>query len=231
MGVSKDYDGLGPLPQVPEELGGIIHDDAVQGAKGVIPGTMMLDDSFTEKNMAAALEQRHRLVHIASHFVLQPGNESDSYLLLGGKEEGGKGYHLTLAELRTDPRLIFSDTDLLTLSACQTATSGSAADGQEVDGLGMLAQQRGAKAVLATLWSVNDESTGLLMTDFYSRWTDKPKMNKAEALRQAQVAMLHGKRSASRHPSELHAQSRSNSQAAYSHPYFWAPFILIGNWK
>jgi CHAT domain-containing protein/Tfp pilus assembly protein PilF len=231
MGISKDYDGLGPLPQVPNELRGIIRDDAVEGAKGVIPGTMMLDDSFTEKNMAAALEQHRRLVHIASHFVLQPGNESDSYLLLGGKDEGGKGYHLTLQELRTDARLTFGGTDLLTLSACQTARGGSAADGHEVDALGMLAQRRGAKAVMATLWSVNDESTGWLMTDFYRRWVDNPLMSKGEALRQAQVAMLHSKQTASRHQSRTATRDRSDSQAAFTHPYFWAPFILIGNWK
>jgi CHAT domain-containing protein/Tfp pilus assembly protein PilF len=233
MGVSKDYDGLGALPQVPAELRGIIHDEAVEGSNGVIPGTMMLDDTFTEKNMATALEQRHRLVHIASHFVLKPGNETDSYLLIGGKDEGGKGYHLTLAELRTDPRLTFSDTDLLTLSACQTATSGSAADGHEVDGLGIMAQQRGAKAVMATLWSVEDESTGLLMADFYALWIDHPEMNKGEALRQAQMAMLHGKQptGTSRRTDETHAQGRPNSQAAFAHPYFWAPFVLIGNWK
>jgi CHAT domain-containing protein len=233
MGVSKDYDGLGALPQVPSELRGIIHDETVEGSNGVIPGTMILDDAFTEKNMANALEKGHRLVHIASHFVLQPGNETDSYLLIGGKDEGGKGYHLTLAELRTDPRLTFSDTDLLTLSACQTATSGSAADGHEVDGLGILAQQRGAKAVMATLWSVDDESTGLLMADFYARWVNNPEMNKGEALRQAQMGMLNGKQGTgnSRRADELHAQGRPNSQAGFAHPYFWAPFILIGNWK
>jgi CHAT domain-containing protein/tetratricopeptide (TPR) repeat protein len=233
MGVSKDYDGLGPLPQVPDELRGIIHDDAVEGARGVIPGKVMLDDSFTEKNMEKALEQRQSLVHIASHFVLQPGNEADSYLLLGGKDEGGKGYHLTLAELRNNPRLTFSDTDLLTLSACQTATSSSAADGREVDSLGMMAQHRGAKAVMATLWSVEDKSTALLMADFYSRWIEHPDVNKAEALRQAQVAVLRGKQQiASSGPSDPPAtQAHNTSQGQFSHPYFWAPFILIGNWQ
>ncbi len=56
--------------------------------------------------------------------------------------------------------------DLLTLSACDTAT-GSSADGREVDGLGMIAQKQGAKAVIATLWAVADESTGRLMAEFY----------------------------------------------------------------
>jgi CHAT domain-containing protein/tetratricopeptide (TPR) repeat protein len=235
MGVSKDYDGLGSLPQVPEELRDIIQDEAVDGAKGIIPGAVMLDDSFTEKNMEKALEQRHRLVHIASHFVLQPGNESDSYLLLGGKDEGGKGYHLTLSELRTDPRLSFSDTDLLTLSACQTATSSLGADGQEIDGLGMMAQQRGAKAVIATLWSVEDESTALLMTDFYSRWVEYPGESKAEALRLAQLAMLRGNQQTDgRTDGSKHLLAKNDtpsSQGHFSHPYFWAPYILIGNWK
>jgi CHAT domain-containing protein/tetratricopeptide (TPR) repeat protein len=226
MGVSKDYDGLGPLPQVPEELKGVIHDETVTGASGVIPGTMMLDDSFTEKNMENALQRQHPLVHIASHFMLQPGSDTDSFLLLGGKEEGGKGYHLSLKELRTEPRLDFKGTELLTLSACQTAISESAASGMEIDGLGLLAQQRGAKAVLATLWSVDDESTGMLMTDFYSRWINSPGMNKGEALRQAQLAMLFGKV-----PSSSKSGGQPDTQGTFAHPYYWAPFVLIGNWR
>jgi len=84
-----------------------------------------------------------------------------------------------------------------------------------VDGLGILAQQKGARAVIASLWSVYDSSTGLLMQKFYEQWTTNAGMPKAEALHQAQLALLRGE-----------AGNR-----AYTHPYYWAPFILIGNWR
>ncbi len=86
----------------------------------------------------------------------------------------------------------FHGTQLLTLSACSTAKDYKSRDGVEMDSLGMIAQQKDAEAVLATLWDVSDESTSKLMSDFYSRWMEHPAEGKAEALRQAQMALLHG---------------------------------------
>jgi CHAT domain-containing protein len=101
--------------------------------------------------------------------------------------------------------------DLLTLSACDTGLGGGRdAQGREIEGLGVIAQQQGAKAVLATLWPVADQSTATLMADMYKQRQDKS-LTKIEALRQAQISLL--------------------SQPKYSHPFYWAPFILMGNWK
>ena len=61
-----------------------------------------------------------------------------------------------------------------------------------MDSLGMIAQQKDAEAVLATLWDVNDASTSRIMSDFYARWVKNPADGKAEALRQAQLALLRG---------------------------------------
>lgn len=228
MGVSKSYGDFSALPAVPEELHRIIRekDSASAGAaggEGVLPGQMMLDEAFTEANLKKALEQNYPLVHIASHFDFEAGNETDSFLLLGG--EGAQGERLTLAEMRNDPAFNFADTQLLTLSACNTAVSGATGDGREVDGLGILAQQKGARAVMASLWGVFDPSTGVLMQKFYSQWTTHPDMTKGEALRQAQLALLRGSSTAAG------ANSGEAASGAYSHPYYWAPFILIGNWR
>ena len=80
----------------------------------------------------------------------------------------GNGQHLTVAEIKRSQNL-FSGVDLLTLSACNTATSDAASDGKEVESFGVLAQRQGAKAVVASLWPVADQSTKQLMREFYRR--------------------------------------------------------------
>jgi len=237
MGVSKDYDGLGKLDAVPDELASVVRSDATPGSHGPVAGTILLDDSFTETGMETALQQHPPLVHIASHYVFQVGNDTNSYLLLGGKDIGGQGFHLTLADLRDNQRMDFKGIELLTLSGCQTAVSSNDSDGREIDGLGITAQRKGAKAVVATLWPVDDASTGLLMATFYERWVKTPEMTKGEALQQAQLALLHGLPDTAGTP-PLSAAGESSASASkqrpaspYANPYYWAPFILIGNWK
>jgi CHAT domain-containing protein len=151
--------------------------------------------------------------------------------LLGGENTGGAGYRLRLDELRKDVDLDFHNVELLTLSACETAVGGGASEGREVDGLGLLAQKKGAKAVVATLWAVDDASTGRIMADFYRRWTQSQGVRKVEALREAQLAMLHdtgGQRLNNVRGVRVGTPARA---AKYSHPFFWAPFILMGNWQ
>lgn len=81
--------------------------------------------------------------------------------------------------------------------ACETAVGGGAdANGREVEGFGALAQQRGARAVMATLWPVADISTGVIMQRFYRLRADGAGMSKAEALRQAQLGLLRGEHAA-----------------------------------
>lgn len=217
LGVSKAQTGFKPLPAVPGELRGIIREEAAAAdearAEGVLPGSVMLDEAFTEDAMKRALRQKYSLVHIASHFQILPGNETSSFLLLGD------GTHLTLAQIKSAVNL-FGGVEMLTLSACDTATGGTTESGKEVEGFAVLAQRQGAKAVIATLWAVADESTRLLMQKFYRLREAGEGTLKAEALRQAQLALLRGD-----------GKQPGARTAPYAHPYFWAPFILIGNWK
>ena len=211
LGVSK---GAIPLPYVSEELQGIIHDSAdPASSEGVVAGKILLDDSFTKTAMKEALlrGRSYPLVHVASHFRFKPGNEFDSYLLLGGEEkDSDEKRHLTLAEIKSGTN-IFRGVELLTLSACNTAVGSG--EGAEIENFAVLAQLKGARAVVATLWPVDDRSTMRLMQTFYRLRNDSPGQPKVEALRQAQLSLLRG------------------ATAAYAHPYFWAPFILIGNWR
>ena len=250
MGVSKAYGNFPALPSVPEELSRVVRDPSTADKEGVLPGRLMLDAAFTEDSMKQALGQGYPLIHIASHFDFEPGNETNSFLLLGGKS--AEGAHLTLAELREDPDLAFTDTQLLTLSACDTAMGGSAGDGREVDGLGILAQQKGAKAVVASLWEVNDASTGLMMQEFYRLWTTNhaivesrsaaPSPSRTSA-RPANKFLR--RRRAPQRPSPIprrkftwkqsrsaaYTQKHATAASGYTHPYYWAPFILFGNWQ
>ena len=233
LGVSKQHGDFAALPGVTQELAGIIRTDvgATRGT-GVLSGTVALDEAFTEAAFKTALRDRYPLVHIASHFAFKPGNESDSFLLLGD------GSHLTLATVRSLPQ-VFRGVELLTLSACDTASESG--DGREVEGLGMLAQNQGAKAVLATLWPVSDASTPLLMQQFYRIREAQPGTLKIEALRRAQVSLLTGSVTAAGNVGERARPVKTGTvdappftpdpKAPYAHPYYWAPFILIGNWK
>jgi CHAT domain-containing protein len=239
--VSQAHGDFPALPGVPAELQGIIRADGQAAAGGVLPGVIQLDAAFTAQALRAALRQRYPVVHIASHFAFRPGNETASFLLLGD------GRPLPLSELKTWPS-VFAGVELLTLSACETALGNSAADGTEVEGFGVLAQRQGAKAVVATLWPVADASTTVLMQELYRRRETPPGLPKIEALRQAQLALLRGQHPAGdvvAHETQSILASgaaprggrerggprfRLHPAAPYAHPFYWAPFILIGNW-
>jgi CHAT domain-containing protein len=234
LGVTKAHGANIPaLPGVVEEMRGIIK---TENTSGVLPGTIKLDEQFTQESMLAGLRERNNVVHIASHFQFQPGNETNSALLLGD------GQLLSLAQIKALPN-VFGGVELLTLSACNTATSGSGANGKEVEGFGVLAQRQGAKAVVASLWPVADRLTKNLMQEFYQLREAKADVTKVEALRQAQIKLLRGELQVTGEMLAareiIHEAPKATNQplfkpdakAPYAHPYYWAPFILIGNWK
>lgn len=109
----------------------------------------------------------------------------------------------------------------------------------------ILAQRRGAEAIIATLWPVSDPSTSELMQQFYRLREEKAGVSKAEALRQAQLRLLKGENFTSASNTSQRSSEPVDSgpstttappfkqapNAKYSHPYYWAAFILIGNWK
>jgi CHAT domain-containing protein len=204
----------------------------------VLPGVVELDEQFTQETMLTQLRQRPKVVHIASHFQFSPGNETNSALLLGD------GTFLSLAQIKSLPN-IFGGVELLTLSACNTATGGSGANGKEVEGFGVLAQRQGAKAVVASLWPVADRSTKLLMQEFYRSREARNGESKIAALREAQLKLLRGELAVDSAQSTsreiVHEEPepgavkrplfKPDPKAPFAHPYYWAPFILIGNWK
>ena len=150
----------------------------------------------------------------------------------------GDGTAYTVEEVTTRGP-VFSGVELLALSACNTAMGES--NGGEIKGFGRLAQEQGALSVLATLWAVADESTSKLMREFYRQRLAEPGSTKASALIKAQMALLRGEIGAGEGRaarSKLAGEKKgveqtfkTDPQRPYAHPYYWAPFILIGNWK
>ena len=238
MGLSRSYGGLPALPGVMPELDAVVHDPAVPESHGPMEGRLLSNEQFTLAALKAELGagKSFPVVHIASHFVEETGNGEEPYLMMGGEDAGdAKGYAWNLSDMENSP-VAFHGTRLLTLSACSTAKDYKSRDGLEMDSLGMIAQQKDAEAVLATLWDVNDASTSQLMSDFYGRWVKAPAEGKAEALRQAQIAFLRGPGPAANAGTDRGFKNAREATAApgeggYSHPFYWAPFVLIGNFQ
>lgn len=205
MGAST-FDQQSPLPGVPIELSAITQPPWA--------GTALLNQEFTLKNLRAAREKTpYGIVHLATHAEFAAGDVNQSYiqfwdqrLRLNQLEELG---------LRKPP------VELLVLSACRTALGDRGAE----MGFAGLAVQSGSKAAIASLWSVSDTSTVLLMQEFYRHLKTAPV--KADALREAQIEMI-------RNSAEIRnrAQRSGNTLPAtqnLSHPQNWAGFTLIGN--
>lgn len=116
------------------------------------------------------------------------------------------------------------------------------ANGKETEGFAYLAQALGAKAVIASLWQVDDIGTQVLMPEFYR--LHETGLGKIEAMRKAQLSLLNGEIKET--PACVTKGSESLDQSTnkfklmlykkdatkpFAHPFYWAPFILIGNWK
>jgi len=235
-GVSKPHEGFSPLPSVINEINSIVKEN---GSSGVLNGKKLVDEKFNLDAFRNAVPQQtdggkvFNVVHLATHFKLGI-NDRDSALLLGD------GKQLSLFDISKDESLDFKDVELLALSACETGVAAGDQTGREVESLGMLAQKKGAKSVLATLWKVADEGTSMFMSEFYRNKQTNPRISKAEAIRLAQKAMIDGKIKstgigggcrAELNPGTGQKPFKCDPNAPFSHPYFWSPFVLIGNWR
>ena len=143
------------------------------------------------------------IIHFACHGEFNDKQPMQSGLLLS-KDADNDGYLQVHEIFGLDLR----NANLVVLSACETALS-KIYGGDDLVGLSRGFIYAGTPSLLATLWEVDDRSTAILMKEFYENWHKKG-MTKPEALRQAQVAL--------------------KSMPRYRHPYYWAPFIMIGDW-
>lgn len=191
-GLSESVQGFEPLPQVKTEL------ESIQRLLG---GRVFMNADFRTSAVEQALNNNpYTIVHVASHAEIKADARESFLVTYDGR--------LTMDDLE---RLIKQSqfreepVELLTLSACATA----AGDARAALGLAGVAVKAGARSALASLWFINDAASSTLVVAFYEQ-LKKPGTSKAEALRQAQLALMADKR--------------------YGYPVYWAPFLLIGNW-
>ena len=225
-GLSQSVAGYSPLPHVLSEINAIVR-TAADPSKGIYDGIKLLDRDFTKQSLKENLGN-YAIVHIATHGKFVSGDAEQSFLVLGNGEK------LPIPEIEKFRGL--SKLHLVVLSACQTALGGTIGDGTEIAGISYYFLTVGAKAVIASLWEVSDDSTSLLMQQFYNnlaKSTTSAPVTKVEAIRQAQLSLLKEKITPKENiqRGNLAVVYRGGSKPSdnYSHPYYWAPFILIGN--
>ncbi|MBD3884709.1 CHAT domain-containing protein [Phormidium tenue FACHB-886] len=166
----------------------------------------LLNDRFTTEEIQQAIGAvPYPVVHLATHGVFDSDREKTFILTWNGELDIDQLRSLLQATEVGRQRPI----ELLVLSACETAEG----DDRAALGLAGVAVRAGARSTVATLWQVNDEAMSLLMKQFYQELV-KPNVTKAEALRQAQRAIL-----------------KDANNPDYAQPYYWSPVVLIGNWQ
>ncbi len=219
LGTTQAYPGFSELPNVKAELKAIVKDNT---DLGIYPGKIQLDNAFTANSLSQNLDP-YRVLHIATHGSFNPKSITASFLLLGN------GDRLPITSIASLKNL--TNTHLVVLSACETGLSGAGQDGTEISGIGGYFLRRGAKSVLASLWSVNDASTALLMQQFYQNLSQS-KLTKAQSLQKVQQDFISGKFTAKEATTIRAVRPYIEGQAppdSFVHPYFWAPFTLTGN--
>jgi CHAT domain-containing protein len=163
----------------------------------------LLDEKFTRDRIISLLRENfYPIIHIATHGEFSSSPEK-TFLITGNNEK------LTIPDIEN---LIGKATnnqqkvELLTLTACQSAIESD----RTALGFAGVAVQAGVKSAIASLWSIDDAGTAKLISRFYKHWHQNG-MSKAQALQKAQQELM-------------------SLGGKYTHPFYWAPYILVGNW-
>lgn len=173
-----------------------------------LAATVLINQSFTIRSLTAKLKSNSaQIVHLATH--AQFGSTAqETYIQTWDGKLNLNDFQAMLTQRNSENPI-----ELLVLSACETAKG----DKRAALGMAGVAVRSGARSTLATLWRVNDLSTALLVEEFYAQLTSgnvsrtPGEAKLAQALRQAQLTLL--------------------NQKKYDHPFYWASFVLVGNWQ
>lgn len=192
----QPHEGFAPLSNVEHELATI---------DTQLPSRQYLNQDFTADALQSlSHSSRASIVHLATHGQFS-SNPDDTYLLTWDRRITLNDFGQILQNPTTSEA---KDIELLILSACKTASG----DNRATLGLAGVAIQSGARSTIASLWSVDDQSTAELMTRLYKRLGQSSNaLSRAEILRQAQLELIH--------------------TPGYRAPFYWAPYVLVGNWS
>ena len=218
LGASR-FEGLAPLPLVPEELQGVVSGQ---------PSEVLLNQSFTpDALLNSAAEPRYRRVHVATHAEFLPGGPAESRLYTGTGPLSLQAFR-GLRDRRPGASL-----DLISLSACRTALG----DRDSELGFAGLALQAGARSAIGSLWYVDDVATSAFFVQVY-RYLDAG-IPKAEALQLTRKAFSRGLIRLDGEVirgvddevliSGLDASQRNLARSGLAHPYFWGGIQLLGS--
>ncbi|PSN80116.1 hypothetical protein C8B47_08065, partial [filamentous cyanobacterium CCP4] len=192
-GISEERPSFPPLPFVEAEIRQI---------ESALSSQVLFNQAFTVERLESVIgDSPFPVVHLATHGQFS-STPDDTFILAWDNRIPVTRLN---SMLRNSEQSRQSAIELLVLSACQTATG----DSRATLGLAGVAVRAGARSTLASLWNLDDETTALVMDQFY-RAIQQPGTTRAEALRQAQRSLL--------------------SNPRFEHPRHWAPYVLIGNW-
>jgi len=167
--------------------------------------SVFLRSAATRENFTGSADTG-RVLHVATHAQADAIDPLHSRILLAPSLQPADGPSSLLAKDIYNLRL--DRTALVTLSACETGL-GRVERGDEITGFTRAFFYAGASSLIVSMWPVSDASTALMMRTFYRQLTQGAQA--ADAMRDAQLAALHTPR--------------------FAHPFYWAPFDLMGNWR
>jgi CHAT domain-containing protein len=200
---------LPPLDSALREL------NAARQILGASPADEMLRGGFTVPAVEGADLKDYRILHFATHALLPAELRCvDEPAIITSAPPGARdasGALLTASDIVG----LHLDADLVILSACNSGGPGGTVAGESLSGLARAFFYAGARSLLVTHWSVNDQATAYLVVDTLRRLHDAPTQGVAAAVRGAELGMLDA--------------AGHGMPAALAHPFFWAPFAVIGN--
>ncbi|MBI3927581.1 MAG: CHAT domain-containing protein [Armatimonadetes bacterium] len=176
----------------------------VQAIQSLFPGAVVyLESQATKEAVGSVASKDVSYLHFATHGVLDTRDPRGTHLVMAGGEKG----RLTVNEIAGLE--LGKDLRLVTLSACQTALGEREPRSELLQSMADAFGYAGSPSVVASLWKVSDDSTRELMEEFYRQL--KAGQSRSRALQQASLKLAHDDR--------------------YSHPFFWSPFLLMGDWR
>ena len=206
---AEELSGLPLLPYAKKEL------DAARQLLGANTTDELLGANFTAAHVVAAPLKNYRILQFSTHALLPTDLRCQSEPAIVTSAPAGatdaKGALLTASQVVQ----MDLDADLIILSACNSGGPGGTTAGESLSGLARSFFYAGARSLLVTHWSVNDQVAAFLVADSLRRLKADPSIGITGAMRDSQLAMLAG--------------AGKDLPPEIAHPFFWAPFAVIGD--